>query len=152
MNMIPDPIRRFLKAEKFATISCIDEYGAPYCFNCMYVFDAKNSLLFFKSSTTSRHSALIDTDPRVAGTILPVKPDLLALKGIQFTGRVLDANDTLCRNAVMKYHMAFPLAVSMSGKVFVVEVNEIKLTDNSIGFGKKVNWNKNVVSVTESVM
>jgi uncharacterized protein YhbP (UPF0306 family) len=71
-----------------------------------------------------------------------VKPDLLALKGVQFNGIVLDPDDFLCRNAVRRFHLAFPLALSMPGKVYVIKIEGIKLTDNTIRFGKKLIWER----------
>lgn len=142
MNELPAEIIKFLLNEKFATISCIDDGGAPYCFNCMYSFNSKDSLFYFKSSPGSRHSLFIEKDNRIAGTILPVKPDMLALKGVQFSGRVLDKDDILCRNASRRYHLAFPLAISMAGRVYVVKIEGIKLTDNTIRFGKKLTWER----------
>ena len=82
-------ITNFISESKIATICCTDLEGVPYCFNCFYVFDEKNQLLFFKSSVETSHSKLLFQNAVVAGTILPQKLEFLALKGVQFTGAVL---------------------------------------------------------------
>lgn len=135
-------IANFIISNKVATICCVDEITAPYCFNCFYVFQEKTSLLFFKSSATSFHSKLLSKNSKIAGTILPTKLDLLSLKGIQFSGKVL--YDTFPEQIQPWdiYHKSFPFAIAKPGDVWCIALEMIKLTDNTLIFGKKLEWNK----------
>ena len=135
-------ISTFLDNEKFATIAYLQEDGAPYCFNCMYLFNRRQGLMYFKSSPASKHAECIQKDNRVSGSVLPVRPDLLALKGVQFAGNIITEFDHSYNKAVRRYHLAFPLALTIPGKVFVIKLEEIKLTDNSFRFGKKFIWKR----------
>lgn len=140
-NMLRE-IASFIDKNKVATICGIGEDHAPYCFNCFYAFDAKNQLLFFKSSSTSNHSKILLKNERVSGTILPDKLELLAIKGIQFSGKVLyDSFPGQIRPEV-SYHKRFPLALAKPGDVWCIQLEMVKMTDNTQVFGKKTEWVK----------
>jgi len=135
-----DKMISFLKNQTCASISGIDADGNPYCFNCFYVFDAENGSIYFKSSAETFHGQCMLNNQNVAGTILPDKLNKLALKGIQFTGRI-SFDEELKERAVATYHREYPLALAMHGQVWKIKLLSAKLTDNSLGFGKKIKWN-----------
>lgn len=140
-GIIPEKISDFIKINRVATICCINEDAVPYCFNCFYVFQEKTQLLFFKSSETSFHSKLLSKNSKIAGTILPTKLDLLCLQGIQFSGKVLyDAPGQIQPWDI--YHKTFPFAIAKPGNVWCIALEMIKMTDNTLIFGKKLEWNK----------
>jgi uncharacterized protein len=147
-NIMNPSIIRFIQKQKTATVSCVNELCEPYCFSCFYYFNPDKQLLYFKSSASVYHSKLILERPRVAGTILPDKLNVLAIKGIQFTGVVLNAFDALCSDATEQYHKKFPFAKAMPGEVWTIQVNSIKMTDNTLSFGKKLTWERNDVLST----
>ncbi len=130
----------FLEGQKVAMICCVDEESKPYCFSCFYAFDKEKALFYFKSSASAHHSALLRSNPAVAGGVQPDKLNPLAIKGIQFTGSVIDPKNELSFDAAKIYHKKFPFALAMPGEVWTIQSEMIKLTDNSIGFGKKTIW------------
>ncbi len=132
----------FAEAQKAATICCVDSMNHPYCFNCYFYFDDEKGLLYFKTSPESFHSKILSYNPQIAGTILPDKSNVLAVKGIQFSGIVVTGNDELAADAEKKYHNKYPLALAIPGKVFTVKLMKIKMTDSSNVFGKKLEWNR----------
>jgi hypothetical protein len=140
----------FIKGQKVATVCCLDEKGFPYSFNCFYAFDSKEGLLHFKSSPSSDHSRFLSQKPQVAGTILPGRLNYLALKGIQFTGIVLDPADVLCQKAGNDYHKRFPFALAKSGEICTVQLESIKMTDNTKGFGTKIIWKREELELSQS--
>jgi uncharacterized protein YhbP (UPF0306 family) len=144
-----DSITHFLQKQTCATICCVDGNGLPYCFNVFYAFHPGKARLYFKSSERSRHTSLMATHSQVAGTILPDKLNSLLIKGVQFTGTAMMAIDSLPEQAAFYYYKRFPFALAMTGELWLVELQSIKMTDNSKGFGKKLSWNKeeNVVEV-----
>lgn len=135
-------IENFIKENKIASICCIDEQNKPHCFHCFYAFDEKNCCLFFKSSLSSLHSKLLAENSNIAGSILPQKPDFLALKGIQITGAVLSEFASMQIDPDAFYHKKFPLALAKPGKVWCIELLKIKMTDNTNFFGKKLCWER----------
>lgn len=136
-------IKKFIQRQTCATICCVDEMGAVYCFNCFYVIDVDEALLYFKSPETTCHSALIKKNPFIAGTILPDKLNRLEIKGIQFTGIVLDAREEIQKQAALRYHSKYPAAVAVPGEMWIIQIYHIKMTDGSPGFRKKIFWDRN---------
>ena len=140
-----EAISGFITENKIASISCIDNSNKPWCFHCFYVFDINNQLLFFKSSKQTRHATLLSKNFAVAGSILPQKLEFLALKGIQFTGTVLYSAIPDQIDAESYYHRRLPLGLTKPGDVYCIQLETIKMTDNSRIFGKKLEWNRHAV-------
>lgn len=133
-------IVEFISGQKVATVCGVDVENNPYCFSCFYAFDKDRQLLYFKSGSSAHHSEILLENPVVAGTINPDKLNQLAIKGIQFTGKVLPATDELCIDAASVYHKRFPFALAMPGEVWTIQLEVIKMTDNTLSFGKKIHW------------
>lgn len=133
-------IADFINGQKVASICCIDREDRPYCFSCFFAFDSKKQLLYFKSSMSAHHSQLLVKNGNVAGTINPDKLNTLAIKGIQFSGILLDKDDEGASQASTAYHMEYPFALAMQGEVWTIQLLSIKFTDNTLGFGKKITW------------
>lgn len=137
-----EAITRFLEEQTCATICCTDDNGNPYCFSCYYVFNKENDVLYFKSSAEAHHSALLKNNPGIAGTVLPDKLNKLITKGVQLQGEVLQHLHSMAKDAYLRYHKKYPMALAIKGEVFTIQLNEIKLTDSKFGFGKKINWKR----------
>jgi uncharacterized protein YhbP (UPF0306 family) len=137
-----EAIIHFIKQQTCATICCVDEQGKPYCFSCYYAFNREEGLLYFKSSADSHHSALMKINPFLAGTILPDKLNTLLVKGVQFEAIVLNEHDPLSLRAPGYYHKKYPIALAIPGEIRTIQINCIKMTDSTMGFGKKITWNR----------
>lgn len=137
-----ESIIAFLQKQTCATICCVDAEGRPHCFNCFYAFHPEQGMLYFKSSPSSLHSQLINKKPFVAGTVIPDKLNKLVVKGIQFEGELLLEHHPLSLKAGDYYHKKHPLSLAMSGQIWAIRINFIKMTDSSVVFGKKTIWNR----------
>ena len=135
-------IIQFIKEQTCAGICCIDETGKPYCFSCFYAFNAEKGLLYFKSSKESHHAVLLMKNPAVAGTVLPDKLSTLMVKGVQFEGILLDKEHPMVKNASVFYHKTKPMALAVPGDVWTIQIDSIKMTDSTLGFGKKIKWER----------
>ncbi|WP_207496524.1 hypothetical protein [Aridibaculum aurantiacum] len=135
----------FVAGQRCASICCFDEYNNPYCFSCFYAFDSRDNLLIYKTSSNSHHYSVMVNRTDVAGTILPDKLNPLAIQGVQFTGSVLPKDHPSTQGASTKYYKRFPFAVTMPGQVVVIQLDEIKMTDNTRGLGTKIRWMKEPV-------
>lgn len=142
-----EQIIRFISSQTCASICCTDSEGNPYCFSCFYAFKREEGILCYKTSAASKHELLIAENPSVAGTILPDKLNKLQIKGIQFEGVVLPSGHTLADDASRFFHKQFPIALAMPGEIRVIRINHIKMTDNSLGFGKKITWSRDEILV-----
>lgn len=135
-------ILAFIRKNKIATLCCLDEQQKPYCFNCFYVFEPTRQLLLFKSSEHTFHTQCLSKNGEIAGTILPQKMNLLALKGIQFTGKVYDEDFSPEFSPTNYYHIKNPLALTKAGQVWCIQVLMVKMTDSTKVFGSKLTWKK----------
>lgn len=132
----------FLKGQTVATVCCVDEENRPYCFSCFFAFDEKKQLLYFKSSAQTQHAQLLLQNGTVAGTILPDKLNPLAIKGLQFSGEIVESANPLTADAGSVYHRKYPFALAMKGDLWTVRLTNIKMTDNTLQFGKKITWER----------
>ena len=82
----------------------------------------------------------------MAGSVLPDRLNTLAIKGLQFTGQLLNENDPLASDASVLYHKKYPFAVTMKGDVKAIKLTAIKMTDNTLSFGKKIMWELDAVA------
>jgi uncharacterized protein len=135
-------ISTFIKGNKIASIAYIDEGNKPHSFHCFYVFDEINYLLFFKSSSGTYHAKSLSNNSCIAGSILPHKIDFLALKGVQFTGSIITENIPGNVNPDSYYHKKSPLAIAKPGHVWCIQLQMVKMTDNTNVFGEKLRWQK----------
>lgn len=135
-------IIEFLQHNKVASICFVDKENHPYCINCFYFFDDDNGILVFKSSYGTTHDSLVLSHAKVAGTILPDSLDPLKIKGIQFTGLIMDKllPDTFKLSA--HYTKKYPLSLTMPGYIWAVRLEFIKFTNNTLGFGNKTLWKR----------
>jgi uncharacterized protein len=130
----------FILHQRVATICCVDENNMAYCFSCFYAFDVEREIFYFKSSIDARHSHIFESNAIVAGTIQQDKLNPLAIKGIQFTGQILHSKNELCWHADTIYHQHYPFALAMPGVMWTLQPETIKMTDNTMSFGKKLHW------------
>lgn len=130
-------ITDFIAAQKVATICCVDEDNLPYCFSCFFAFDEERDMIYFKTSADTKHASLLAQKNAVAGTIQLDKLNPLAIKGLQFNGHVVNDDN---EHAAAVYHRKYPFALAMKGDVWMIKLTYIKMTDNTLGFGKKITW------------
>lgn len=132
----------FLEKQTCATISCINEEQESHSFTCFIYFDKENECLYFKSSSHSTtHGKILELNNKVSGTVLQDQLEVNAIKGIQFYGEV-KKNTIFDIQQAMKYHTKYPMAMAVPGDMWTVQLNYIKFTDNTLGFGTKIEWER----------
>ena len=137
----------FIETQKATSVCYLDAHGQPYCFSVFFAFDSKRNLLYYKSSTGSHHSCIMNEGGKVAGTVLPDQLDALAIKGVQFTGTVMANDHPLLSHAGSVYYKKMPFALAMPGTVWTLRLDTVKYTDNTLGFGKKILWKRSEETV-----
>lgn len=110
--------------------------------NAFYIFEKENHSLIILSSQTTKHGKMLLENPLVAGTISNQIADISQLKGIQFNGEMQILDTESSDIAFEKYCEKFPVAKTRKETVWRLTFTQIKYTDNSLGFGTKLYWNK----------
>jgi uncharacterized protein YhbP (UPF0306 family) len=139
--MIDERIIRFFKKHHVLTVatSVNDE---PWCANCFYVYLEKENSLVFTTDPETRHGKEFLKNKIVAGSVVLETRIIGKIRGIQFQGIVSEPEGVLSERVKRSYLKRFPVAMLMDTHLWVVELTNIKMTDNRLGFGKKLVWKK----------
>jgi uncharacterized protein YhbP (UPF0306 family) len=140
--MLPDPaIIEFIKTHHVLTLAtCAGEI--PYCSNMFYTLLEKEFYLVFTSDEKTRHIMEIIKNPVVAGSIVLETETVGKIQGLQFCGKMTAVSGRLKTRAITAYFKRFPYAVLSGTPVRAIEITYAKFTDNRLGFGKKLVWEK----------
>ena len=130
-------IVKFIKCHHVLTL-CTTSDGVPYCAACFYAYDAERNQLVFTSDDHTRHATEMAANPRVACAITLETRIVGKVQGVQICGTA-QPGDEQARRCYIK---RFPYAAAAPLRIWVVEPDFIKLTDNTLGFGKKLIWTK----------
>ncbi len=136
-----EKIETFIAAQKNLTLCTCNE-NEPFCANCFYAFLIENNSLVFKSNRKTTHVSNGIINNKVAGTILPDVSKMGTIKGIQFLGKFIEPKAELLTMAQKIYYKRFPFALAMPGDIWLIELHSIKMTDNTIGIGNKISWER----------
>ena len=136
-------IIKFIKEHHVLTLATTKN-NFPYCANCFYVFDERNNTLVFTSDVETKHVQDILGQNIVAGSVVLETTVVGKIQGIQFQGKIEKAEDDTLKQAKSKYLKRFPVAMLMKTTLWVVSLSFVKMTDNRLGFGKKLIWGKEV--------
>lgn len=130
-------ITRYLKKQHVLSLCS----GNPvWCANCFYLFDAEKVAFWLMSETTTRHGAQMKDGAQVAGTINGQPKSVLLIKGVQYAGRIVLLEGEEEQTARRAYIRRFPIAAKVTAPLWEIELDELKMTDNALGFGKKLSW------------
>ena len=127
---------KFIKKHHVLTLATVNSEGMPYVANCFYAFDTKRNLFVFTSDLATRHGAEMAANSSVALSIVLETRIVGRVQGLQVTGRAEHGDD----EARKCYIKRFPYAAAADLELWMVEPTMMKLTDNTLGFGKKLVW------------
>lgn len=111
-----------------------------YCCNCFYIYLEAENILVFTSDKTTQHIKHTEKQNYVAGSIVLETKIVGKICGIQFNGYISEAKDDMFKKARKAYLKRFPYAIVVKTAFWIVELTFIKMTDNRLGFGKKLIW------------
>ncbi len=140
--MIDSRIIKFLKRHHVITVAT-SVNGEPWCASCFYVYLKDENALVFTTDPDTRHGQEFLKNALVAGTVVLETRIIGKIRGIQFQGRVSEPEGTLLEKASDAYMKRFPVAILMETHLWTIKLTHIKMTDNRLGFGKKLLWNEN---------
>ncbi len=133
-------IIKFVQRHHVLTLATVDSEGKPYCSNAFYGYDEERNAFVFASNMETKHVQQMIQRHSVAASILLESKIVGKLQGLQISGDVFegDEQDRKC------YIAAFPFAALAPTPLTLwrLEPHFLKYTDNKLGFGTKLIWNK----------
>ena len=135
-----DRIIDFLSNNHLLSLATSKE-NIPHACNCYYVYDQTQQVLIFSSDSKTKHANHFLDNPYVSATISKDNIDYKKIQGIQLTGVVHSIQKDLDRYTEV-YSNKFPFAKNMPLFLWFLEIISVKMTDNNLGFGNKINWQK----------
>ena len=137
----PQKITTFLKEHHVITIATC-EGSQPWCFNAFYVFDEEMQAFIFTSHENTRHVQEAQKNKTVAGSVVLETSNVAKVQGLQFAGNMLLCEGEMEKKANKLYIKRFPFATLTPKILWRIEISTAKMTDNTLGFGKKLTWDR----------
>ena len=146
MNGLDKRIAEFIKEHHVLTLATCFEDEA-YCSNMFYIYLEEENWFVFTSDRDTKHILDISHNLFVAGSIVLETEMVGKIQGLQFQGMAFEATENLKKKAKKAYLKRFPYAVLSSTPLWIIEMTFAKLTNNMLGFGKKLIWKKDSLSI-----
>ena len=134
-------IFEFIKKHHVLTLAT-SVNNEPWCANCFYSFLKDEMILIFTSDEKTKHIQDAFHNNIVAGSIVLETSVIGKIQGIQLTGILTESSGGLGSKEQMSYLKRFPFAVLSNTKLWMFTINTVKMTDNRLGFGKKLYWGR----------
>lgn len=113
-----------------------------WCASCFYLFDPVKMAFIIMSEIHTRHAEMALFNPEVAGTVAAQTKNVALIQGIQFRGRLTLLEENAATVAKHQYTHRFPVAKLVTAPVWQLALDEVKMTDNKLGFGSKLYWQR----------
>ncbi len=137
-------IIRFIKQHHILTLATSNK-NKPYCCTCFYAYLEEKNIFILTSDKDTKHASDIMEQDYIAGAIALETYIVGKIRGVQFTGKIKEAKGSELKDLRKAYLRKFPFAILKQTPLWSVEPDFIKMTDNRLGFGKKLVWKKNMV-------
>ncbi len=131
----------FINEHHVLTLATSNE-NKPHACNCFYAFDIQDIVLICTSDTKTKHISDVLKNNFVAGSIVLETTKIGKIQGIQFYGYMFPAQNEKLEKYKKIYLKRFPFAVLKNSQLWYITLTYIKMTDNRLGFGKKLIWKK----------
>ena len=133
---VDERFAKFIAKHHVLTVATVGSEGMPYVANCFYAYDAKRNIFIFTSDETTAHGAHLASRKDVALSIVLETRIVGRVQGLQVVG-IAERGD---EEAKRRYLRRFPYAAAAPLTLWMVRPTYLKLTDNTLGFGKKLIW------------
>jgi len=140
-NEMHKRIVKFIKKHHVFTLATQKD-SQPWCAQCFYAYDPEIQALIFLSDKNTRHIDELVQNNKVAASIVLETKIVYKIRGLQIEGAVYLPEGKALRKAKKTYLLRFPFAVLKQTHLWILELNTIKMTDNRLGFGKKLRWSR----------
>jgi len=133
---VPEKIMAFIAEHHVLTLATSAE-GHIHCAPLFYAYDRTRNCFIFASDEATEHARQMIRHPQSAAAIYLETETVGKIQGLQIEGEVYRSEakaDAQC------YFAAFAYARVMAPVLWRLEPERMKLTDNRLGFGKKLIW------------
>jgi len=132
-------IERFIEKHHLLTLATYGE--RLWCCSMFYAYDPEQKAFIVASDPLTEHMRNVVHNKEVAGTIALETKIVGKIEGIQFSAQMFQSD---AGGDKTLYFKRFPYALAMNPTLWKIELNEAKMTDNRLGFGKKISWKRSV--------
>jgi len=137
---IDHKIISFIDKHHLLHLSTVDN-NKPYNANCFYSYNKNLNCFYISSDPKTQHGQNMLKNPNISASIALETNIIGKIQGLQITGKaIFIENDQQAKKSYLK---KFPYALAMRLDLWKLDVNFYKLTDNNLGFGKKLIWRNN---------
>jgi len=121
------------------TLSVSDSEGV-WSAHCFYAYDSERSCFVFTSDENTCHVKMMLNCNKVSVAIALETRIIGKIQGIQMSGTVYKPEHSEYEWAKKMYLKRFPYAIVMKTSFWFFLPDYAKMTDNALGFGKKLIW------------
>lgn len=142
---VPERMVKFIRRHHVMTLASVGGDGQPWVAHAFYAWTAADGgcFVFSTDPDNTRHGAEMAANPRVAAGIALETRIVGRVQGVQIEGRVRRAEGVESDSARRAYLKRFPYAAAIPGlTLWLLEPTLMKLSDNTLGFGKKLVWTR----------
>ncbi len=134
-------INTFLQEHHVMSLATTDFKELSVC-SLFYAFSEELNSFVVASSDDTLHIKHINQNANISGNILLETETIGKIQGVQFRG----VFEVIKDNSLKKlYFKKFPYALAMVPKLWQIKVSYFKMSDNRLGFGKKIIWQDSLV-------
>lgn len=131
-------IEEFLDKHHVLSLATSNGEELSVC-SLFYAYDAEDSVFVVASSDDTLHVQNVLQNQNVAGSIVLETKTVGKIQGLQFRGTFTPLEEERLKKL---YFKAFPYALAMNPKLWQIKIDYFKYTDNRLGFGKKLIWQR----------
>lgn len=143
MNPVDERMLKFIHEHHIFTLATSNN-NLPYTCTCFYVYIDELNMIVFTSDKTTKHIQDVEQQQCVSGAIALETSVVGKIRGIQFTGIIKELDGKELSKAKKAYLSKFPIAILMKTTLWGIVPDFIKMTDNRLGFGKKLIWENKI--------
>jgi uncharacterized protein len=137
--MLPEAMSHFLKKHHVMSLAVSDSKEV-WVAHCFYAYDSERNWIVFTSDDETRHVKMMETEKNVSVSVALETRVIGKIQGIQMSGIVWHPVDKEYDKAMIIYLKRFPYAAVMKTSFWIFSPGYAKMTDNALGFGKKLIW------------
>lgn len=137
---VPERIVKFIRKHHVMTLASVSDNGEPWCANIFYSYIPESNVFVFTTEEKTRHGREMAANGFVAGSIVLETRTVGMVQGLQIQGRAERVQGETIKKAKNSYIRKYPYAAMADLDLWTLSPTKYKLTDNRLGFGKKLHW------------
>ena len=137
-DKVLEKIETFL-AKHHVLMLATSRENLPQTCTLFYAYRSEDVCFVVASDAKTEHIQNVLANPHIAGTVALEAKTVGKIEGLQFKGVMETVTDKKIQKS---YFNAFPYARALNPTLWVIRPETMKLTDNRLGFGKKLTWSR----------